>query len=105
MKLNIWTDSREEQLSSDILSKEIICFQVTETHGTQAGEEVLVTVLGLSMAHPELIPEPQPGVEARGKHLPIVKKCLLHKKQQFKPIPGLFVYSWDGIWFLNFFKY
>lgn len=44
MKLNIWTDSREEQLSSDILSKEIICFQVTETHGTQAGEEVLVTL-------------------------------------------------------------
>lgn len=44
MKLNIWTDSREEQLSSDILSKEIICFQVIETHGTQAGEEVLVTL-------------------------------------------------------------
>lgn len=63
------------------------------------------SVLGLSMAHPELIPEPQSGVEARGKHLSIVEKCLLHKKQQFKPIPGLFMYSWDGIWFLNFFKY
>lgn len=67
MKLDIWTDSREEQLSSDILSKEIICFQVMKTHSTQAAAMVLIsTCLGRAWPSPSSalhrMQEGRPGV-------------------------------------------
>ena len=107
MKLNIWTASREEQLSSDILSWEIICFQVTKTCGTQPAAKLLASpCCDGGLAHGGLILEraghvrrsPEPHLGTCSFMEGGINVCLLEgsisytKSSNFNPFPGISIF-------------
>lgn len=108
MEWNIWTASREEQLSSDILSWEIICFQVTKTCGTQPAAKLLASPcfdgkLGSLRAHPggSGTCGAEPWTSPRNMLFygvgginicPLEGSISYTKSSNFNPFPGIFIF-------------